>query len=96
MSIAPVRERVLDPQRYHASFIHSVRSELRKLINLRSFWIQMRGDGHHLRPHHVAGEDPPRTTLTRKGASRFPSTRRPSPPGFPSSLSSRSSSERGR
>lgn len=40
MSIAPVRERVLDPQRYHASFIHSVRSELRKLINLRSFWIQ--------------------------------------------------------
>ena len=40
MSIAPVRERVLDPKRYHASFLHSVRSELRKLTNLRSFWIQ--------------------------------------------------------
>lgn len=40
MTIAPVRERVLDPQRYHASFPHSVRSELRKLMNLRSFWFQ--------------------------------------------------------
>ena len=40
MSITPMRERVLDPQRYHASFIRSTRSELRKLMNLRSFWVQ--------------------------------------------------------
>ncbi|MFT0846287.1 ABC transporter permease [Actinomycetaceae bacterium L2_0104] len=40
MSVAPSRARVLDPQRYHASFVRSVRSELRKLTNLRSFWIQ--------------------------------------------------------
>lgn len=40
MSVAPMRERVLDPQRYRATFVRSVRSELRKLMNLRSFWIQ--------------------------------------------------------
>ena len=34
----PVRVRVLDPRRYHASFGRSVRSELRKLTVLRSFW----------------------------------------------------------